>query len=501
MKGVPQQASACQPYGALVNTPDGLVPIGQLVDDRAIGTKVLDAHGVTRIVAVKANGRKEVLRIHAKSGHQLDVTADHLVWRASDVRYGSFVPAGELRRGDQLAWLRTEGYGAGEITSLAIAEAALAGWLQSGGFVGWSEGTNRSLTIEAMTGTDAERAWVLGAIEQVFPDVHRQERSVKTIDAALDCRRIRLYGEPLAVFVDHWGLLARGEAMTVPAQLFSAPLPVVAGYLRSLFQAGGYVHLRERAAVIGLDMISETVIRGAQALLGRFGIFSRVRFKEDSRPDRKGCWSLAIRTLGDRISFAEEVGFVDPRKAALLEQSFDLPGLTTRPSQRLEIERIEVLGQQDVYDIQTESGEYLSAGLRVHNCFILAVEDSMPSILNWYVEEGTIFKGGSGSGVNLSRIRSSKEHLAGGGTASGPVSFMRGADALRRDDQVGRQDAARRRRWSSSTPTIPTFANSSGARHVKSAKRARWKLPVSIWISTEKTAIRSNIKMPIIRYA
>jgi len=62
-------------------------------------------------------------------------------------------------------------------------------------------------------------------------------------------------------------------------------------------------------------------------------------------------------------------------------------------------------------------------------CFILAVEDHMSSILNWYVEEGTIFKGGSGSGINLSRIRSSKEQLAGGGTASGPVSFMRGADA------------------------------------------------------------------------
>ena len=62
-------------------------------------------------------------------------------------------------------------------------------------------------------------------------------------------------------------------------------------------------------------------------------------------------------------------------------------------------------------------------------CVILAVEDHMSSILNWYVEEGTIFKGGSGSGINLSRIRSSKEGLAGGGTASGPVSFMRGADA------------------------------------------------------------------------
>ncbi len=62
-------------------------------------------------------------------------------------------------------------------------------------------------------------------------------------------------------------------------------------------------------------------------------------------------------------------------------------------------------------------------------CFILSVEDTMDSILNWYVEEGIIFKGGSGAGVNLSRIRSSHELLRGGGTASGPVSFMRGADA------------------------------------------------------------------------
>ena len=62
-------------------------------------------------------------------------------------------------------------------------------------------------------------------------------------------------------------------------------------------------------------------------------------------------------------------------------------------------------------------------------CFILSVDDTMKSILNWYVEEGTIFKGGSGAGINLSRIRSSAEQLNGGGTASGPVSFMRGADA------------------------------------------------------------------------
>ena len=75
------------------------------------------------------------------------------------------------------------------------------------------------------------------------------------------------------------------------------------------------------------------------------------------------------------------------------------------------------------FNVGTSSPQQVSA------CFILSVDDSMDSILNWYREEGFIFKGGSGAGLNLSRIRSSKELLSSGGTASGPVSFMRGADA------------------------------------------------------------------------
>ncbi len=207
----PQQVSACQPYDSLVSTPGGLVPIGKLVEDNAIGTKVYDAHGLTRIVAVKANGTKEVLRLHTKAGYTLDVTADHLVWKACDDVSGDFVEAGTLAAGDRL-----------------------------------------------------------------------------------------LHCEP-------------------------------------------------------------------------------------------------------------EVGGNDRRL--------------------VQIARISSLGALDVYDIQTESGEYLSGGLRVHNCFILAVDDTMDSILNWYREEGLIFKGGSGAGLNLSKIRSRKELLSSGGTASGPVSFMRGADA------------------------------------------------------------------------
>ena len=207
----PQQVSACQPYDALVSTPAGLVPIGKLVEDDAVGMKVYDAHGLTRIVATKHNGRKEVLRLYTKAGYVLDVTPDHLVWRATNTDGGRFVEAGTLGVGDAMLRVAPE-----------------------------MGGTNREL---------------------------------------------------------------------------------------------------------------------------------------------------------------EHISHIEP------------------------------LGEMDVYDIQTESGEYLSGNLRVHNCFILAVEDTMDSILNWYREEGLIFKGGSGAGLNLSRIRSSKELLSSGGTASGPVSFMRGADA------------------------------------------------------------------------
>ena len=75
------------------------------------------------------------------------------------------------------------------------------------------------------------------------------------------------------------------------------------------------------------------------------------------------------------------------------------------------------------FNVGTKAPQQVSA------CFILSVDDTMDSILNWYREEGMIFKGGSGAGLNLSRIRSAKELLKSGGTASGPVSFMRGADA------------------------------------------------------------------------
>src|SRR5205823_12412508 len=124
------------------------------------------------------------------------------------------------------------------------------------------------------------------------------------------------------------------------------------------------------------------------------------------------------------------IGFVGAEKQAKLLESLGLRNPKRCPDLREEeIVAIEPVGTQGVYDIQTESGEYLTNNVAVHNCFILSVDDTMESILAWNTKEGMIFRGGSGSGINLSNIRSSKEHLSKGGLASGPVSFMRGADS------------------------------------------------------------------------
>src|SRR5436309_891826 len=108
VKGVPQQGAACQPYDAPVVTPQGAVPIGKLVASDAVGTKVFDAHGITEIVAVKSNGVKPVLRVHAAEGVSIDVTSDHLVWRVRRGQGGRWAEAGELRSGDKLEWHGTE---------------------------------------------------------------------------------------------------------------------------------------------------------------------------------------------------------------------------------------------------------------------------------------------------------------------------------------------------------------------------------------------------------
>ncbi|HXG76620.1 MAG TPA: LAGLIDADG family homing endonuclease [Gaiellaceae bacterium] len=450
------QCSACQPWGALVSTPDGMVPIGQLVEEEQIGREVYDANGSTRIVAVQANGLKEVFRVTLRNGSFIEATGDHVVKAARARR----TPAVWLRVDELRPGMRMHLYphrakvaervpvaaGAGRLEEdpfvvsddsgrLAAAEAALAGWLQADGFVGqYEEGTNRSLTMEFRVANDDEYDWVVSNLDLVFPDVHRHVRDVDTRDPSLTCRRIRLYGEELRDFVDRWQLLLRGTAMRVPERLWTASHDEITAYLRSVFQADGDVTVRRdngtESGRVAFAVIGERWAEEIQILLNVVGIYSRRTRKVETRENRHDLHEIAISIGSERARFAELIGFVGQDKQQRLLESLTLRDPKTCPDLREEeIVSIESLGVQDVYDIQTESGEYLTNNIAVHNCFILSIEDSMESILDWIRREGIIFRGGSGSGVNLSRLRSSKEQLSKGGYASGPVSFMRGADA------------------------------------------------------------------------
>src|SRR5207253_1933520 len=123
-----------------------------------------------------------------------------------------------------------------------------------------------------------------------LPDVHRHVTEVKREDGSVSCRRIRLYGEVLRDFVERWDLLARREAIRVPRRLWTAPHDQITWYLKSIFQADGYVSLRRAddsgSARIAFAVISERWAEDVQLLLNVVGIYSRRTRKHEKRPDR-----------------------------------------------------------------------------------------------------------------------------------------------------------------------------------------------------------------------
>src|SRR3954471_13565641 len=318
------QCSACQPYDALISTPEGMMPIGELVEGEQIGQAVYDSTGVTRVVAVKHNGRKPVFRVTLRNGQWIEATADHLVKAVQERRTTpAWLRVDELRLGMRMhlhphrakvesrvaVAVGAESEPELSIDAVAVSEAALAGWLQADGFVGQYRGTNRSLTIEFQVANADEHAWVLEHLDRVFPDVHRHERTVASQNPELDVRRIRLYGEVLRDFVERWQLLARGTDMRVPRRLWSASQDEICSYLASLFQADGYVTVQGASARVGFAVIGERWAEDVQLLLNVVGIYSRRARKHEPRQDRHDLHVLSISIGSERARFAEMIGF------------------------------------------------------------------------------------------------------------------------------------------------------------------------------------------------
>ncbi len=421
------QVSACLPHHALVSTPDGPIPIGDIVDGKMIGQWVYDEHGLTKVVAVMPNGSKPVVRVDLSNGNFIEATADHRVRvRTTKSRTAAWKRIDELQPGDRLiektntAILKRSG-------SLAdIAEASLAGWVQGDGFVGkYRTGTNTSLTLEAMAVNGDERAHVTAISEIALAGLHYNEWTRPTPIGGVEVTRRRYYGEVLRSYVEQYELERRSEELRVPKAIMRLGRDAICEYLRSLFQADGCVTSQGK---IEFGTVSREFADDVSALLRNLGIGNIVRTYGPYDDIRKPFTKVQIARESDRLRFAEHIGFVDDEKSHKLMQTFLRPGKYSRKERLLTVLSINPVGVMPVYDIQTTSGSFLTRNVVVHNCFILSIDDDLVNeggIFDGVLREARIFKGGSGSGANFSRIRAKNEKLTGGGTSSGLMSFLK----------------------------------------------------------------------------
>ncbi len=270
----------------------------------------------------------------------------------------------------------------------------------------------------------------------MFDGAHYHVRSMETRTPGLDIHRIRLYGEPLRPFVDKYGLLRSSADHAVPAMILRAGRDAQAAYLRALFQAQGTVRLRSywaRQADITLTTISASLAHGVQALLLNMGIYAKLGRGAETRESRRTPYIVSIVHAEARARFRDLIGFISDDKREKLDTACSdqfagkkLPALRDET-----VVRVECVGVQPVFDIQTESGQYLSNNVIVHNCFIQSVSDDLVNdggIMDLWTREARIFKYGSGSGTNFSNLRGANEPLSGGGKSSGLMSFLRIGD-------------------------------------------------------------------------
>ncbi|MGH7369053.1 MAG: adenosylcobalamin-dependent ribonucleoside-diphosphate reductase, partial [Candidatus Rokuibacteriota bacterium] len=433
------QPHACQPYHALVSTPDGPVPIGQIVTKNQLGLEVYDGRdegaGTTRVVAVKENGERAVFRIELKNGVAVEATGDHLVYALAN-GVGAWRRMDEVEPGSALRLsTRTEVRRVSQEPE--VDEAALVGWLQADGFVGQDGlGGDHSLAVEFTTIDKDELDFIVERVHRVFDGVHYHVRSLETRTPGLDMHRIRLYGERLRPFVDKYGLLRSSADHAVPAAILRSGREAQAAYLRALFQAQGTVRLRSywaRLADITLSTTSAALGHGVLALLLNLGVYARVGRGSETRESRRAPYVVSITHAEPRARFRELIGFVSDDKRQKLETacSDQFAGKRLAALRDETVVRVECVGVQPVFDIQTESGQYLSNNVIVHNCFIQSVSDDLVNdggIMDLWTREARIFKYGSGSGTNFSSLRGENEPLSGGGKSSGLMSFLRIGD-------------------------------------------------------------------------
>jgi ribonucleoside-diphosphate reductase alpha chain len=423
------QCSACLPGYATVMTDFGMMTMRDIINNKledGYGIKIglITKEGVASLEAKKNNGFREVIEIELVNGSRLYATTDHRFFSAHHHKgNGKWKRVDELNIGDYL-WRQRTVIEQGD--QICESEAALAGWLVCNGFIGKYE--CNSYIVEFETINEYERSWIREHLDVVFPNVKFNEIPEETEDPNIDFIRFRSYGRIFRDFIEKYELMYRKKEARVPKRIKGANIRARISYLKSVFQCNGYI-TKERHSV-GLSRMPRDFIDGVQLLLQSVGIFSRYGEKKDKREDRFDSWCVDISYESEREIFRERIGFLAKDKNEALFGTFSRKGKQKHDLHRVKIKSIKMLDEpEEVFDIQSSNEEFLYEGYVTHNCFINEVEDDMDSILDLVKTEGMLFKHGSGTGTNFSTLRSTKEHVRGGGYASGPVSFMRGYDS------------------------------------------------------------------------
>ncbi|MBS3176503.1 adenosylcobalamin-dependent ribonucleoside-diphosphate reductase [Candidatus Woesearchaeota archaeon] len=428
------QAHACADYFTQLYTEEGTRYIGEIVEKDLKDLKVFDGEKFVKILATKNNGEKEVYRIRLKNGNYVDLTDDHIVLSAEKRHKegGNYTwkEVKELQTGHKLQQPLVLEVKEQNVFSEALAKARLAGWIIGDGSVGVYQNVMR---MEIITINEQEYESVIEDLKEVFGEgVSYWVTSFKAQNENIDGKRIHLSGKKLHELVEAYELRTKSITAKVPKKIVYGSAQEKREFLKALFQADGCVRIRqeENSGNICLTTASRSLSGGVLQLLNSLGIYARISKNPDPRENRHGTEQVTVAYGSAREQYQEQIGFISLEKQEKLQL---LNKIITR-SKTLPIIReesivsIEKLGVRNVYDIQTESGKFLGNGIVVHNCFIQSVTDDLVNeggIMDLIMREARIFKYGSGTGSNFSKIRGCGEPLSGGGISSGLMSFLK----------------------------------------------------------------------------
>ncbi len=441
------QPHACGRYDTMLFTDQGILELGEVVDKNLVGVKVFDGEKFAKIIATKNNGIRKIFRAKLSNGNYIDFTDDHLIW-SSDKRtkvQGKF---------DWNYLGQIKGYKIQQISNPVsntnlnltavsngntlllneqklVQDAALAGWVVGDGYFGVY---GKTTMFGAITINKDEFDFVSKLFTYLFG---AYTVSVKK-EISDDYKIIRHDFKSVQEFVFEYGLNQYSHTAEVPKKILSSSQPVQTAFLRSLFQADGCVRIRQEAGRNSGDVVlsttSENLAHQVQSMLLNQNIYSRISLCRDSRENRKIQHQVIIAYYSERKKFEEQIGFISTEKKEKLSKlNSQIIGKNKKQVSEETIISIEGIEEENVYDIQTESGKFLANGVVVHNCFIQKLEDSLMEnggIFDLIVREGRLFKHGSGTGTNFSTLRGKGEPLSGGGVSSGLMSFLKIYDTV-----------------------------------------------------------------------